>query len=82
MKTVSLREVQRNLATVLDLVTQGQEIAITRRGLVIARIVPARAVRAAIEWPGAATRIKRLEPVARSGTPSSRLIQEMRGERF
>ena len=37
----------RNLAALLDLVTKGQELAITRRGRVIARIVPARAAQAA-----------------------------------
>ena len=40
MKTASVREVQHNLAAVLDMVSRGQEIAVTKRGRVIARIVP------------------------------------------
>jgi prevent-host-death family protein len=42
MKTASVREVLHNLAAVLDMVSRGQEVSVTKRGRVIARIVPAR----------------------------------------
>jgi prevent-host-death family protein len=48
MKTASVREVQHNLARVLEMVSRGQEIAVTKRGRVIARIVPARDRRARV----------------------------------
>jgi len=42
MKTASVRELQHNLAAVLEMVSRGQEVAVTKRGRVIARIVPSR----------------------------------------
>jgi len=41
MRQVSVREVQHNLARVLRLVEEGEELEITRRDAVVARIVPA-----------------------------------------
>lgn len=81
-KTVSVREVQHNLARVLEQVGMGQEIAVTKRGRVVARIVPARTTRAAVAWPDSAARMKRLPAGVSSGTPASRIIREMREERF
>ena len=81
MKTVSVREVQHNLAAVLEMVSHGQEVAVTKRGRVIARIVPARDRRKRVEWPDAAARMKRLGRDAARGTPPSAIIVEARGER-
>jgi prevent-host-death family protein len=82
MKTASVREVQHNLAAVLDMVSRGQEIAVTKRGRVIARIVPTRDTRTGVAWPDAAARMKRLGPGANRGTPASAIITETRGERL
>ena len=57
MMTASVREVQHNLASVLEMVSRGQEIAVTKRGRVIARIVPARDARQVVAWPDAAARM-------------------------
>ena len=81
MRTASVREVQHNLAAVLDMVSRGQEIAVTKRGRVIARIVPARARTTRVEWPDSAARMKRLGRDATRGTPPSRIIRELRRER-
>lgn len=40
MRTVNEAEVKENLDALLDEVTQGAEIAITRRGKEVARLVP------------------------------------------
>jgi prevent-host-death family protein len=82
MKTASVREVQHNLAAVLDMVSRGQEVAVTKRGRVIARIVPARAPAGEVQWPDSAARMKRLGRGVARGTPPSRVIREMRGERI
>jgi prevent-host-death family protein len=82
MKTASVREVQHNLAAVLEMVSHGQEIAVTKRGRVIARIVPARAKAGRVQWPDSAARMNRLGRDAARGTPPSRVIREMRGERI
>jgi len=49
MKQVSVREVQHHLAAVLARVQEGEEVEITRRDVVVARIVPAVGVRGGIE---------------------------------
>jgi prevent-host-death family protein len=82
MKTATVRHVQHNFAAVLEAVRKGQEIAITKRGTVVARIVPARKAKGPITWPDSAARMKRLGPRAATGTPASRIVREMRGERF
>lgn len=82
MKTVTVRHVQHNLAAVLEAVSKGQEITITKRGIVVARIVPARGSKGATVWPDSAARMERLGPRAAAGTPASQIISEMRGERF
>jgi prevent-host-death family protein len=81
MKTASVREVQHNLAAVLAMVSGGQEIAVTKRGRVIARIVPARRKTGSVRWPDSAARMKRLGKDATRGRPTSQLIRELRGER-
>jgi len=82
MKTASVREVQHDLAAVLAMVARGQEIAVTKRGRVVARIVPARAKPGTVVWPDSAARMKRLGRSAGRGTAPSRIIRELRGERL
>ena len=82
MKIASVRHVQHNFAAVLEAVRKGQEIAITKRGTVIARIVPARKAKGTVTWPDSAARMKRLRPRAATGTPASRIIRELREERL
>jgi prevent-host-death family protein len=50
MKSATVREVQHNLAALLRQVQGGQEIAVTRRGKVVARIVPAQAAATSRRW--------------------------------
>jgi prevent-host-death family protein len=49
MKQVSVREAQHHLARVLALVQEGEEIEITRRDAVVARIIPATGKRGVVE---------------------------------
>jgi len=82
MKVATVRQVQHNLAALLEEVRRGQEIAVTRRGQVVARIVPAPSTKAPVVWPDSAARMKRLAAGVRLGTPASRIIRAMREERF
>ena len=77
-----MRELQHNLAAVLDKVAGGEEISITRRGRVIARLVPARGRRRSVAWPDSAARMKRLACGVPRGAPPSRVIRETRQERI
>ena len=82
MKTATVRHVQHNFAAVLESVRKGQEIAVTKRGTVVAHIVPAGRGKAAITWPDSAARMRRLGARASAGTPPSRIIREMREEQL
>lgn len=42
MKTATVREAQHHLSKLLENVEQGQEIMITRRGVEVAKLVPAK----------------------------------------
>jgi antitoxin (DNA-binding transcriptional repressor) of toxin-antitoxin stability system len=43
MKTATVRELRNQYSTVLKWIDAGEEVAISRRGVVIARLVPERA---------------------------------------
>ncbi len=51
MKTATVRELRNNYTTVLDWVSAGEEVLLTRRGIPIARIVPENPARPAkVDW--------------------------------
>ena len=82
MKTATVRELQHNLARMLEQVRGGQEIAVTKRGEVVARIVPALSPSKRVAWPDCAARMRRLVPGGRvRGRAPSALVRELRGER-
>lgn len=66
MDTIGAFDAKTHLAALLDRVAQGEEIVITRRGIPVARLVPARparderAIRAALERMDARRRGLRL----------------------
>ncbi len=84
MKTASVREVQHHLSRILAAVERGEHITVTRRGKVVAKIVPAREKKKKkLEWPDFEARMKRIFPDGPPpGKPASELIYEMREERF
>lgn len=82
MAVATVREVQHKLAEVLARVEAGEEVIITRRGKVIARLVPPRPAKRAQRWPDFKARMAAtFGPTPPPGTPASALIDEMRGER-
>ena len=82
MRRATVREVQHGLGGLLDRVERGEEITVTRRGRVVARLVPAREQTRKVEWPDFAARMKRLFPAGSPrGKPPSELIAEDREER-
>ncbi len=58
MKTASVRQLQHNLKDVMNWVDYGEEVQITRRNQVIARMIPDRPVSKAIKWPDFAKRVR------------------------
>jgi prevent-host-death family protein len=83
MKSATIRQVQHGLAEVISEVQKGQEIAITRHGKVVARLVPAVGRPAPACWPDSQARMKALtsgKPL--KGTAPSEIIRQQRGERL
>lgn len=83
MRSITVREVQHRLSAILERVQRGEQVVITRRGKVVARLVPATRQRRRRVWPDFEARMKRIFP---SGIPKgkapSELIRAMREERF
>jgi prevent-host-death family protein len=67
MKVVGAFEAKNKLGQLLDLVEQGEEVTITRRGKVVARIVPARSRRGRDEALAAIQRIREGAEAAKLG---------------
>ena len=83
MKTATVRQVQHTLANVIAEVQKGQEVTITKRGKVVARIVPAARAAASVSWPDSRARMNALtggKPI--KGTAPSRILRDQRGERL
>jgi len=82
MKAVTVREVQHRLASILERVGRGEQVTITRRGQVVARLVPA-VRRGKVRWPDSEARMKRIfSSGTPPGEPASVLIRRAREERL
>jgi prevent-host-death family protein len=83
MKTATVRQVQHGLANVIAEVQKGREIAITKHGKIVARILPAAPAQGRRCWPDSAARMDALMGGKKSkGTPASAIVRERRGERL
>lgn len=51
MKSVSVRELQHNIKSVLERVERGEIVEVTRARRVVARLAPARQLQTAAPWP-------------------------------
>ena len=80
MKTASVREIRHNFARVLNWVEDGEQVEITKRRLVVARLVPVKAKAKKIEWPDLEARRKKTFPNGVKGKPISKILDEARGE--
>ncbi len=80
MKTASLRHLQHHLSEVIRWVDHGEEVLVTRRNRVVAKLVPASpASPKKIKWPDFLERAKHIKV---KGKPLSQTIMEGREERF
>jgi len=82
MKTATVRQIQHHLSEVLRWLEQGQEVQITKRNRVIARIVPARDQSRSVIWPDFVERSAAVWGKRPRGKSISRLIVEDREERL
>ena len=79
MKTATVREVQHNLSEVLSCVERGEEVAVLRRGKVVARLVPP-GPRPVVS-PDFLARARAVWGDEPAGVALSQIASESRGER-
>jgi prevent-host-death family protein len=82
VKKATIREVQRNLAGVLRWVEDGEEVQVTRRNQIVARIVPADRALKKPRWPDFAKRAETIWGKRPKGKPASEILIEDREERM
>jgi antitoxin (DNA-binding transcriptional repressor) of toxin-antitoxin stability system len=82
MKTASVREVQHHFGKVLACVEGGEEVQITRRSKLVARLVPSgTASQASVSLPDFAARARAIWGTRPKGRSLSKAILEGREER-
>lgn len=80
MKTATIRDIRHDFGRILNWIEDGQEVEITKRGRVVARLVPVKAKAKKIEWPDFQARFKNTFPNGVKGKPISEILDEARGE--
>lgn len=81
MRRATVREAQHNLPKILRAVNAGEEIEITRRNQVVARLIPA-AARPARGLPDFVARARAIWGTGSARKPTSALVLESRAERL
>lgn len=84
MRTATIREAQHHFSALLRLVQRGEEIEVLSRKTPVARIVPSSPLdrqNVSVDWAGHGKRLKKLWKGRKEGTPTSKLLDELRGER-
>lgn len=79
MKTTSVRELRNNYAKVLQWVSAGQEVQVTRRGKVVAKVVPPGGAAQKADWTSSAARRVTVTEKALSAKQSERLLKDAQG---
>jgi prevent-host-death family protein len=80
MKSIPVRELQREIRAVLDRVERGESVEVTRRGRPVARLVPTQPSPAK-PWPDLAARARAVLGGRRIAPPPSQQVVADRGER-
>lgn len=77
-KSIAANEARRHFAELLEMVSSGEEVTITRRGTPVARLVPIARKHSAAERRQAIERIKQLGKGRTLGAKIGELIREGR----
>lgn len=80
MKTATVREIRHEFGRVLGWVEDGEQVEITKRKRVVARLVPVKPKAKKVEWPDFEARLKKLFPKSVNGKLASEILHEARGE--
>jgi prevent-host-death family protein len=80
MKTTTVRELRNNCAQVIRWVGKGEEVEVTRRGKVVARVVPAAAAKVtAVDWSQSAAHHRPAWGRALTAKESAALLADSQG---
>ena len=80
MKTATVRTLRNDYAKLLRRVETGEEIAISRRGRIVARLVPAQSGPVKVDWAASAARRLTQDEKPLSARQSARLLKEAQGD--
>jgi antitoxin (DNA-binding transcriptional repressor) of toxin-antitoxin stability system len=80
MKTATVREIRHDFGRVLTWIEEGEQVEITKRKRVVARLVPVKIKAKEFKWPDFAARRKKTFPNGIKGKPVSEIVDEGRGE--
>ena len=80
MKTASVRDIRQDFGRVLGWIEDGEQVDITKRRRVVARLVPVRKRPRTLKWPDLEARRGKTFPNGIKGKPVSEIIDEGRGE--
>lgn len=81
MRQANVRELQHHLSRVMRWVDLGEQVRITRRNRVVARLVPDTQPPKQIQWPDFVARAKKTFKKTK-GKPLSQIVMESRSQRF
>ena len=80
MKSTTVRELRNNYSRVLKWVAKGEEVEVTRRGKIVAKVVPPAAPRAAeVDWAQSAALTRRSWHTTLTVEESANLLGDSQG---
>jgi len=80
MKTASIRDIRQDFGRVLSWIEDGEQVEITKRRRVVARLVPVKKKPRTLNWPDLEARRRKTFPNGIKGKPVSEIIDEGRGK--
>lgn len=80
MRSTTVRELRNNYSKVLEWVSKGEEVEVTRRGKVVAKVVPpAFALPEEVDWSKSAALTRKPWSVSLSADQSAAVLAESQG---
>lgn len=80
MKTTTVRELRNNYSKVLKWVAKGEEVDVTRRGKIVAKVVPPSAAKATqVDWSQSAALNRRVWSTTLTAAESGAILTESQG---
>jgi prevent-host-death family protein len=80
MKSTTVRELRNNYSRVLTWVARGEEVEVTRRGKVVARVIPPVAVSPGdVDWSQSAALTRKSWSVTLTSDQSAAILAESQG---